>query len=287
MNDLTRHIGKTPTGYDFENLGDVAYSDAEQINYGHAKQYNLELLAGYLRYEGDRRLTDNVSATGPKGAFQVDTGCWRREHSVARIGLSQRLGSIAGQLLGAQTIAYYDDQMFVKRPGTRQRTAFHQDYPFFHLEGNQGCVFWVPVDPVNTRNGGMSYVRGSHKSSVEYAVSMFISHTKLPGSFGEQVPDIEANPDQYDLISFDVEPGDVVIHHFKTLHGSGGNRTLNRQRRAMSYRYVGEQMRFKNKMGAPHQPHHTHTLQDGDPLWCADFPIIWQRDLPGDEERAA
>jgi len=42
------------------------------------------------------------------------------------------MGRLAADLLRSQKVAYYDDQVFVKRPNTRQRTAWHQDYPFFH-----------------------------------------------------------------------------------------------------------------------------------------------------------
>lgn len=274
---LYENVGATPTGYDLETLGDLAYSDAEGASVGMAKQYDLDLMAGFLRYEGDRRLTDDVPEHAPSGSFRLDTGCWRREESIERLALHSTLPAIAAQLLDSETIAFFDDQMFVKKPGTRQRTAFHQDYPFFHIEGTQGCVFWIPVDPVTTSNGAMSYVKGSHLWTNEFGSSMFVSHTPMPGSIGERVPDVEADPSAYPLISFDVEPGDVIVHHFKTLHGAGGNRTFSSDRRVMSLRYVGDDMRHKFRPGAARQPHHRHTLKDGDRIFCDDFPQVWPR----------
>jgi hypothetical protein len=37
------------------------------------------------------------------------------------------------------------------------------------------------------------------------------------------LPDIDTDPSAFDIVSFDVEPGDVIIHHANTVHGSRGN----------------------------------------------------------------
>lgn len=271
---LAAAIGETSTGYDMENLGDAAYSEAEQFDYGHAKQYDLELFAGWLRYEGDPRAVEDVPEGAPKGAFLTDTGCWRRSTAIKQLAFDPGLVEAVGRLMRSNAVGYYDDQMFVKRPGTRQKTDWHQDYPFFHIEGWQGCVVWIPTDATDAETGTMRYVRGSHRWDTEFGAGMFVSRTLMPGSIGEKVPDIDADPDAYDVISFDLEPGDVVVHHFRTLHGAGGNRSMARHRRAMSLRYVGDDMRYKLKPGAPFQPHLTHNIAEGQPVWCDDFPLL-------------
>jgi ectoine hydroxylase-related dioxygenase (phytanoyl-CoA dioxygenase family) len=278
---LVPNVGHTPTGYDLERLGDEAYSQVERVDVGMAKQYDADLMSGFLRYEGDRRITDEVEAGAPKGRFLLDSGNWTRNEAIRDLALDSHLPSLAARLMASRTVAFYDDQMFVKTPGTRQRTAFHQDYPFFNLEGFMGCVFWMPVDAVDERNGALSYVRGSHLWEADYASSMFVSHTPMPGSTGERVPDVEADPDAFDLVRFETEPGDVIVHHFRTLHGAGGNRTADRTRRVMSMRYVGEDMRYKWKAGAPRPPYHSYQKADGDEVPCRDFPLVWPRPFEG------
>lgn len=280
---LIPHVSSTPSGYDLERLADEAYSDREKVDVGMAKQYDADLFAGFLRYEGDRRIVDDVRPDAPKGQFLLDSGNWTRNASIRELALKSHLPEMAARLMQAKQVAFYDDQMFVKTPGTRQRTAFHQDYPFFNLEGFMGCVFWMPVDTVDEANGSLSYVRGSHRSETRYASSMFVSHTPMPGSLGERVPDIEADPDRYDLVRFDTEPGDIVVHHFRTLHGAGGNKTVDRPRRAMSMRYVGEDMRYKWNAGAPRPPHHSYQKRDGDPVYCDDFPLVWPQTSDHDQ----
>ena len=50
----------------------------------------------------------------------------------------------------------------------------------------------------------------------------------------EDIPDINANPDQYDLVDWDMEPGDILAFHPLTLHGSYGNASRTRRRRALA-----------------------------------------------------
>ena len=40
-----------------------------------------------------------------------------------------------------------------------------------------------------------------------------------------------------------------------------------------SLRYCGDDIRFKFRAYAPAQAHFHHTLKDGDPLDCAQFPV--------------
>jgi ectoine hydroxylase-related dioxygenase (phytanoyl-CoA dioxygenase family) len=43
----------------------------------------------------------------------------------------------------------YHDHMLTKEPGTRQPTPWHQDQPYYNIDGRQNISFWIPVDPVN------------------------------------------------------------------------------------------------------------------------------------------
>jgi ectoine hydroxylase-related dioxygenase (phytanoyl-CoA dioxygenase family) len=180
-------------------------------------------------------------------------------------------------LLGGEKINFLGDQIFVKEPGTAARTAFHQDATYFEIEGDQCCVLWIPVDPVTVESGAMQYWRGSHKSGTLYAPNVFVSQAQLPGAQGVALPDIEGNMDKYDLVHFDVEPGDIIVHHYRTVHGAGGNLSRYQVRRAASLRYCGDDIRFQTRPWAPKQLHHTTRLNDGEPLSGPDFPVVWRR----------
>ena len=86
----------------------------------------------------------------------------------------------------------------------------------------------------------------------------------------------DANPDEYDIVRFEAEPGDVIVHHWKTLHGSAGNVSQDRLRRADSVRLAGDDVTFLQRASSPEPFRHTVGLADGDPLDRAPrFPRLF------------
>jgi ectoine hydroxylase-related dioxygenase (phytanoyl-CoA dioxygenase family) len=144
---------------------------------------------------------------------------------------------------------------------------------------------WVPVDPANEETGAIRYIRGSHKWNKEFQPNVFVAGTAFPGSEDYLPLDQEELEDHKDLIQFVSEPGDIIIHHYKTVHGAGGNHSNYQVRRAASLRYCGDDMVYKHRPFAPPQEHHQHTLNDGDTLHGATcFPLVWE--APSQEEAA-
>ncbi|MEZ5229296.1 MAG: phytanoyl-CoA dioxygenase family protein [Acidimicrobiales bacterium] len=98
----------------------------------------------------------------------------------------------------------------------------------------------------------------------------------LPGMVTDDladVPPIDANPDDYDIVRFEAEPGDVIVHDWKMLHGSAGNVSADRLRRADSVRLAGDDVTFHQRPSSPEPFRYTVGLAEGDPLDRADrFP---------------
>ncbi len=107
--------------------------------------------------------------------------------------------------------------------------------------------------------------------------NLFVSQASLPGAEEQPLPDIEGHSEDYDLIHFDTEPGDVLVHHYRTLHGAGGNLSRYQVRRAASIRYTGDDVRFETRTAAPKLLHLKEQLQNGDRLNDADHPVVWRR----------
>ena len=105
------------------------------------------------------------------------------------------------------------------------------------------AVCWVPVDTVGADNGPMGYVRGSHRWGRTFKPSDFVTET---GTFPERdgidlsgldvLPPVD--PDDPALVYLEAEPGDVIVHHWATVHGSAGNTSATATRRAASVRYA-------------------------------------------------
>jgi ectoine hydroxylase-related dioxygenase (phytanoyl-CoA dioxygenase family) len=285
IDEAIRTLKSSPAGYDLTSIRQaIETENLESLTKDSGGQYNLVGLATtVLQSKTPILLDENVKPQGSPGRFVLDTGVAARIRGFREFTQKGPGPEIAAALMSASKVNFYDDQIFVKEPGTRERTAYHQDGPYFHLEGDQICTQWVPVDVV-PHEVSLRYVRGSHRWGKQFQPNVFLSQMAFPGSEGNPLPDIEGNEDEYDLIAFDVEPGDVVVHHHLTIHGAPGN-AHNRMRRAAGIRYCGDDVRYRYRPAAPQQLHHSHNLRDGDVLDCDQFPVVWPR--AGRRDRAA
>lgn len=268
-------LGESPSGYDMSELASAFEAhDKAVIDQNSDGQHDVAGIMDHMRNSGKELLFDKPQH-GRKGHFLLDTGVSSRLKDFKRFAQRGAAPEIAAALLNSEEVRFFGDQVFVKEPGTRERTAFHQDATYFEIDGDQCCVLWVSVDPVRLEHGVMQYVRGSHLDGRLYKPNVFVSQTPLPGAEGHELPDIEGRPDAFDIVHFDVEPGDVLVHHYRTIHGTGGNLSRYQVRRAASIRYCGDDIRFKQRPWAPRQLHHTNQLSDGDPISGGDFPVVW------------
>jgi hypothetical protein len=276
IDEAVRAIPHSPSGYDLSFMTRAAETNnrggLQAISGG---QYDIAAILDYVKSSGKPLLLDKTEDA--KGSFFLDTGIAAKLREFRQFTLAGAAPEIAAAILDYDKINFFGDQIFVKEPGTRERTAFHQDATYFEIEGEQCCVLWIPTDPVTLESGTILYVRGSHRDGKLYQPNVFIAQTPLPGAQGEPLPDIEGHMENYDIIHFDVEPGDVIVHHYRTIHGAGGNHSRYQVRRAASLRYCGDDVRFRTRPWAPKQLHHTSRLRDGDPLSGPDFPVVWTR----------
>lgn len=276
IDDAVATLHDSPAGYNLTEITRAAeIEDNEKLSADSGGQHNVAAIMDHIKASGKPFLFDDMAQA--KGSYLLDTGIVARHKAFRRFSMSGPGPEIAGALLGSEQVNFFGDQIFVKEPRTRERTAFHQDATYFEIEGNDCCVLWMPVDPATLESGTIQYWRGSHRNGQLYKPNVFISQTPLPGAEGETLPDIEGHLSDYDIVHFDVEPGDIIVHHYRTVHGAGGNNSRYQVRRAASLRYCGDDIRFCTRPWAPKQLHHTQRLADGDVLTGPDFPVVWRR----------
>jgi ectoine hydroxylase-related dioxygenase (phytanoyl-CoA dioxygenase family) len=268
-------LATSPNGYDVTSTADVLWTPDASVE-SEASQHDLQLLAAAVRASGHPRLLDKAPGQTKRGRFLVDTSVWRRVDELAVFALDGPLPAFAAELLGVDEIRYYDDQLFVKEAGALDRAAFHQDISYFNLDGTCGCVAWIPLNIVRKGSGAMAYVSGSHLWGEVFNPNIFASRMAFPGCTGRDLPDVESAPDKFRVVYVDADPGDVIVHHFLTVHGSEGNVCEN-DRRAFSLRYCDSRIRYRRRPGAPAQPLHKADPRDGESLSEAFHPIAYVR----------
>ena len=76
----------------------------------------------------------------------------------------------------------------MKEPGALERTVWHQDLAYFHVDGDQLCTTWCPLDPTDAENGAVRYARGSHRWDARVPAEPVREHDADPGDRGRARP---------------------------------------------------------------------------------------------------
>jgi len=250
----------------------------------HSKLHAMGQLGDMLEAQGIDVLRDSkeeredaaASEGGSEGQYIVVNNAVLDYPAVQRLALESPLGELAAQLFNARKINFLFDQIFIKQPGASTRTAFHQDWGYFHVDGEQVASFWTAVEPVAHDNGAMGYVRGSHRWEL-YSPNIFVGQAVAGDAGLPQLPDIEGYESDYDIVYFDVEPGDVIVHDYRLTHGSRGNTSASQTRRAISLRYAGDDATVLRRRSAPEEFPIDPELTDGDPLDGKIYPVVWSK----------
>ncbi|MEM7467243.1 MAG: phytanoyl-CoA dioxygenase family protein [Pseudomonadota bacterium] len=149
------------------------------------------------------------------------------------------IADLVGEVWNDDEVWFLYEQVFLKQGKATRRTPWHQDAPYLSLEGDKLAVMWINFDRVS-KDCTLEFVRGSH-SGVLYDGSAFDSDDDTVPIYGKglpRLPDIEAARNDWDIVSWAVEPGDIIIFHPATLHG--GAPTKNGvKRRSLSLRFFG------------------------------------------------
>lgn len=181
---------------------------------------------------------------------------------------------IAAALMGSRSARLFHEHVLVKEPGTSIATPWHQDQPYYCVDGHMTCSLWLVLDPV-PRETTLEFVAGSHAWGKYFAPERFNKAPLYETSDFEPLPDIDGHRGDFDIVGWALEPGDAVAFSFRTLHGAPPNRSLDRRRRAFSSRWVGDDARFAERPGMTSPPFPDVTLRQGDEMDAPEFPLVW------------
>ncbi len=207
--------------------------------------------------------------------FFQDYCNWQRFDGYRKTIFDSPMAECAARLMGSRTARLFHEHVLVKEPGNSMKTPWHQDQPYYLVEGRQSVSFWVPLDRV-PREIGVEYVAGSHKWGRDFRPQRFDGTALYAGDEAEAVPDVENRRGEFQVLGWDMEPGDAVAFDFRTLHGAPANHTTNR-RRAVSFRWVGDDARFAKRKGRTSPPFPHLSFEDGHVFEGPDFPVVWPR----------
>jgi len=211
-----------------------------------------------------------------------DSQAWQNIDEYRQFVFDSPAAAVAGKLLKAEKINFFFDAVFVRSPGSQFSTPWHQDEPYWSVEGYDTCTIWMPLVPVKRENS-LAFVPGSHriessfyqynfgdlnpdgKSKVDQVDFSNISQTTLP--------DIDANPEEFGVVSWDMEPGDCVVFNSRIIHGGLS---------VFTSKWLGDDVKIKFRecgMDPDHSEIMTeYGLKPGDRPGTDLYPPIWAND---------
>lgn len=221
-----------------------------------------------LRRGVERNLAEPSEIAIREGSFFEDFCSWERIPEFNEVIASSRLAAIARDLMGSESVRLFHDHVLVKEAGSTEPTPWHQDQPYYCVDGTQNVSFWIPLDPVSPENT-LQFARGSHASGTWYMPRSFVKKTPMVFDVGalEEVPEI----DESDVIGWALEPGDVVAFHMLTLHRAAGSAT---RRRAFSLRLLGDDITYAPRPHRTSPPFAGLELEAGGPMDHPLFPRL-------------
>ena len=114
------------------------------------------------------------------------------------------------------TLAHHNSIM-TKLPHDSTRTFWHQDRRYWNFENNNLVSVWLALDDEYLENGLLEFIPGSHK--IEFSKDRFDENSNF----------LDENKENIELINKKVhtnlQKGDVVLFHCKTLHHASKNYT--------------------------------------------------------------
>ena len=233
----------------------------------------------------ERGIERNLADPGPMfkvasrdddpGRFVEDFCNWQRIDEFREIAFTSKAADVAGALMGSREVRLFHDHVLVKEPGTRQPTPWHQDQPYYNVEGLQNCSMWMPVDPVAPEST-LEFLAGSHLRGWLMPRTFLDNQARwFPEGTLQELPDIEAHRDDVEILGWALEPGDAVFFHMLTLHHAYGVPGAHR-RRAFSLRFLGDDAVHAPRpwRTSPHFEGLEEEIPAGAPMDHELFPLV-------------
>ena len=219
-----------------------------------------------------------------------DHTAWQNIEEYKKFIFNSPASQICGRLTGSATINFFFDSVFVRSTGTQFETPWHQDEPYWSVEGHDSCSLWLPLVPVK-RKSSLSFVPGSHHLKSVFKQYNFgdlnperkknVDQVDFSEIAEQEFPDINADSERFGVISWDMQPGDCIAFNGRTMHGGSGKLDDDCELRVFTTKWLGDDIRIKFRDYGMDPDHSADMiekgLKSGDRPGTDLYPQIWAR----------
>ena len=251
---------------DYQNLGVIIIKDI-------FKDWIEPLRIGFQKVLDNPSKHGRENVKNNEGRFFEDYCNWERIKEFKDCIFNSQAAKIFNEATSSRSSQIFHEHIFIKESGTHKETPWHQDMPYYCVDGNDTGSFWIPLDNVDKENN-LQLILGSHKWPKLVRPTKWSndqSWYKNDSSFMD-LPNI--NEFKNNILIPELSLGDAVLFNFKTVHGSNGNKTP-KSRRAFSMRFIGDDVRYINRGGPTSPPFDGINLKSGELLREDWFPRVF------------
>ena len=133
--------------------------------------------------------------------------------------------------------------LFIKAPDAKSFVSWHQDVTYMPLEPNDGVTPWLALTPSNRTTGCMQMIPGSHKQDIVTHEDHFGDDNIL--TRGQTI----AQVDETQAVDLILDPGQISLHHGRTIHSSAPNFSGKRRVGVAMQQFLPPHVRERNGRG--------------------------------------
>ena len=175
----------------------------------------------------------SISHRGDQGVF-FDV---YQRHPIFRELVTEKLLDSVEAILG-KNFFIYDNSVVFKPKESANEVPWHQDFLSRENEPDK-LVVWIPLGPVNRKNGTLKFIEGTHKLGRQdwHDIKGETHHERIKP---EAINELLQN---YEVSYAEMEAGDVLLFHNLVVHGSDRvNQTDNRYVFRVSFQSMDERI---------------------------------------------
>jgi len=208
---------------------------------------------------------------GDGGRFFDDYCNWQRIPEFVEVITKSPAAAVAADLMQSRSVQMFHEHVLIKEPGTSKPTPWHQDGPYYFVEGQQTVSFWSPMDPVT--DATLRCVAGSHLWAKPVLPTRWLAETSFYADEDTYMAVPDPDAEGMRVLEWALQPGDAVAFNYLTLHGARGNQS-DQRRRAFSLRLLGDDARYVERPGPTSPPFPGHAMTAGQRLREDWFPML-------------
>ena len=125
----------------YEKLGVIIIKDI-------FKKWIEPLKVGFQKVLENPSEHGRENVTDSKGRFFEDYCNWQRIEEFKDCIFNSSAAQIIAEATSSKSSQIFHDHIFIKEPGTIKETPWHQDMPYYCVDGNDTGSFWIPLDEV-------------------------------------------------------------------------------------------------------------------------------------------